>query len=136
MRNFYYIYWADAIQRIRKFNPQKKDWEKTLYFFNSWIHALNLFIIFLWLKYFKVIDIKLPDIDIFPGDMINGFLSFAIVFATPFFIINYFLIFHNNRYERIVEKYHNKDGNYAMPYTMIVAVGAFVSAVLYGILTK
>ena len=134
MRNFYYIYWADAIQRIRKFHPQKKDWKISLYVFNSWIHALNLFIIFLWLKYFHMINIKLPDINIFPGDMIDGFLSFALVFATPFFIINYFLIFYKNRYKKIIDKYHVKDGNYAMPYTLVIALGAFISAIIYSIL--
>ena len=135
MRNFYYIYWADAIQRIRKFHPQKKDWKISLYVFNSWIHALNLFIIFLWLKYYHMINIKLPDINIFPGDMIDGFLSFALVFATPFFIINYFLIFYKNRYKKIIDKYHVKDGNYAMPYTLVIALGAFISAIIYSILT-
>ena len=135
MRNFYYIYWADAIQRIRKFHPQKKDWKISLYVFNSWIHALNLFIIFLWLKYFHMINIKLPDINIFPGDMIDGFLSFALVFATPFFIINYFFIFYKNRYKKIIDKYHVKDGNYAMPYTFVIVLGAFISAIIYSILT-
>ncbi len=135
MRNFYYIYWADAIQRIRKFHPQKKNWKISLYVFNSWIHALNLFIIFLWLKYFHIINIKLPEINIFPGDMIDGFLSFALVFATPFFIFNYFLIFYKNRYKKITDKYHVKDGNYAMPYTLVIALGAFISAIIYSILT-
>ncbi|MFC0878905.1 hypothetical protein ACE01N_20090 [Saccharicrinis sp. FJH2] len=135
MRNFYYIYWADAIQRIRKHHPKKKDWKISLYVFNSWIHALNLFIIFLWLKYFHVLNIALPDINIFPGDMIDGFLSFAIVFATPFFIINYFLIFYKDRYKKIVDKYHIKKGNYAMPYSMVIALGAFISAITYSILT-
>lgn len=134
MKNFYYIYWADTIQRIRKFHPKKKDWKISLYILNSWIHALNVFIIFLWLKYFQLINIKMPDINIFPGDMIDGFLSFASVFATPFFIINYFLIFHKDRYKKIVKKFHIENGNYAMPYSMIIVLGAFISAIVYGIL--
>lgn len=135
MRNFYYIYWADSIQRIKKFHPKKKDWKISLYVFNSWIHALNLFIIFLWLKYFQLIDIKLPDINFFPGDIIDGFLSFASFFGTPFFILNYFLIFHKNRYVKIADKYHIKNGNYAGPYSFVIVLGAFISAIIYSILT-
>jgi hypothetical protein len=135
MRNYYYIFWADAIQRIRTFHPQKKDWKISIYVLNSWIHALNLFIVFLWLKYFHILTIKLPAINIFPGDMIDKFLSFAVVFATPFFILNYFLIFHRDRYKKIVDKYYIKDGNYALPYTFTIALGAFISAIAYSILT-
>ena len=135
MRNYYYIYWSDAILRIRKFHPQKSDWKISLYIFNSWIHALNLFIVFIWLKYFHLLTIKLPEINIFPGDIIDKFLSFALVFTTPFFILNYFLIFHKDRYKKIVEKYHVKGGNYAFPYTIIIALGAFISAVAYSIMT-
>lgn len=135
MRNYYYIFWADSIKRIKKFHPKKRDWKISLYVLNSWIHALNLYIIFLWLKYFQVFSFKLPDINFFPGDMIDGFLSFALVFATPFFIINYFLIFYKDRYQKIIEKYHVENGNYAMPYSMIIVFGAFISAIIYGILT-
>lgn len=135
MKNFYYIFWADAIQRIRKFHPQKKDWKISLYLFNSWIHALNLFIVFLWLKYFHLLTIKLPEINIFTGDKIDKFLSFALVFGTPFLILNYFLIFHRDRYKKIVDKYYVKDGNYAFPYSFTVALGALMSAIAYSILT-
>ncbi len=79
--------------------------------------------------------IKLPEINIFPGDMIDGFLSFAIVFATPVFILNYFLIFHNDRYKKIVDKHYIKSGNYALPYTLTMVLGAFISAIVYSILT-
>lgn len=135
MRNYYYIYWADAIQRIRKFHPQKKNWKTSIYVFNSWIHALNLFIVFLWLKYFHLLTVKLPEINIFPGDMIDGALSFALVFATPFFILNYFLLFHKDRYKKIVDKYHVENGNYAGPYSFTIILGAFISAIAYSILT-
>jgi hypothetical protein len=135
MRNYYYIYWADSISRIKKFHPQKRDWKISLYVLNSWIHELNFFIIFLWLKYFQLFSFRLPDINIFPGNIIDGFLSFTLFFATPFLIINYFLIFYKDKYKKIIEKYHIENGNYAFPYSMIIVLGAFISAILYSILT-
>lgn len=134
MKNYYYIFWSDAIQRIRKFHPQKKNWKLSIYILNSWIHALNFFIIALWLKYFHLLKIKLPEIKIFPGETINEFISFALVFVIPFLILNYFLIFYKDRYKKIIEKYYIEGGNYAFPYTLTIVLGAFISAILYSIL--
>ena len=126
--------WVDAIQSIRKNYPKKKTWKKEIFIFITHMQALNLWIIFLWLKYFDI-NIPLIDLDLFPGNMIDSTLNFAIEFFLPFGLLNYLLIFHNNRYERIVEKYKNQRIRYGSIYSFSMILGAFFSAVLYGILT-
>ena len=135
MKNLYYLIWSDAIRSIRKFNPNKKDWKIAIYIFITWIHALNLWIIFIWLKFFNIQYVPLIKIDLFPGKLLDIFCAFTIEFALPFAILNYFLIFHNNRYEKIILKYKDVKKRYGLIYSFSIPILAFVSAILYGILT-
>lgn len=135
MYNLYYLIWADAIQSIRKHHPNKKSWKEEIFILVTTTHAFNLWIIFLWLKYFKI-NIPLIDLDLFPGDMLDGILNFSIEFALPFGLLNYFFVFQNNRYEKIVDKYKNVKIRYGLIYSISMVLGAFFSAILYGILTS
>jgi len=134
MKNIYYIFWADAIISFRKHHPDRKNWKFTLLFFNSWLHALNWWIVFIWLKHFQILDIPLISVNVFPGTLLDDFLSFTIEFAMPFGILNFFLIFHNNRYDKIIQKYGEIKTRYALIYSFSIAILAFISAVLYGTL--
>ncbi|WP_155960773.1 hypothetical protein [Flavobacterium daejeonense] len=135
MNNIYYMIWVDAILNIRKHHPNKKDWKTTLLIYVTWIHALNFWILSIWLKYFNILSIPLIHINLFPSKMLNSFSSFAIEFALPFGIINYFLIFYNDRYVKIIKKYGNMKTSYAFIYSAIVALVALFSAFLYGALS-
>jgi len=134
MYNLYYLIWADSIQSIRKYQPNKKDWKISIFFIITIMHSFNLWIIVIWLKYFGV-DIPLIDLNFSPSHMIDSSLSFAINFASPFILLNYLLIFRNNRYIKIVEKYKDLKIKYGLYYCLSMLIGAFLSAVLYGILT-
>ena len=134
MNNLYYMIWSDAILSFRKYNPTRTDWKFTLFLYITWIHALNWWILFLWLKFFKILVIPLISIDIFPGELLNDFFAFSIEFALPFGILNYFLIFYNKRYEMITQKYKGIKFRYALIYSFTIAILAFISAILYGVL--
>lgn len=134
MNNIYYLIWVDAIESIRKFHPKKKNWKQEIFLFITTMHAFNLWIIFLWLKYFNI-NIPLIDIDLFPGNVIDSVLNFAIEFALPFGLLNYLLIFRNNRYEYIIEKYKIKKVRYGSIYSISMILGALFSAILYKLLT-
>lgn len=134
MKNIYYMIWADAIQSIRKHHPHKKDWKIAIFILTTWMHALNWWIIFIWLKYFNI-NIPLISLDFFPGHVLDSFLCFTIEFALPFGLLNYFLVFHHNRYEKIIERYKNQKTRYGLIYSISMALGAFFSAILYSILT-
>lgn len=131
MKNIYYLIWVDSIVRFKKFNPERKDWKAAIFILNTWINALNLWIVILWLRYFEILVLPQLTLNIFPGDLLDLFMSFAIQFALPAGILNYFLIFYNNRYKVLVDKYCNPQGNYVMVYSVVIVLVAFVSALLY-----
>ena len=134
--NPYYIIWSDAIQRVRKSNPGLKNWKWSIFSYMTIVHAINLWIIILWLKYFNVIKFNSLSLDIFPGSILDGFLSFIIVFASPFIIVNYFAVFHKNRYEKILKEYRKTSLWYSPFYMFSIILLSSISAILYGILTR
>lgn len=131
--NVYYLFWVDAIVRFRRHHPNEKDWRSRLLVFNSFIHGLNLWIFYIWLRYFDVLKSSFVQIDLFPGTMVDDFLSFFIQFALPCLAINYFLIFHKHRYRRILERYKESKKHIALVYTYSIVLAALVSTVFYGI---
>lgn len=132
----YYKIWADAILSFRKYRPKNKNWKITLLIVMSWGHAVNLWIIMIWLQYFEIFIYPKLNIEVFPGTILNNFFSFAIPFNAPFLILNYFLVFYKKRYEKIIVKYKNNQIRYALNYSISIAILAFISVVLYGILTS
>ncbi|CAH0313198.1 hypothetical protein SRABI36_05240 [Pedobacter sp. Bi36] len=78
----------------------------------------------------------MPKIRLFPGDILNDFLGFVIVFVLPFIIANYLLIFYKNRYQDIVNKYKNYNYKYALIYSLSIIGMTVFSAFLYGFLTS
>ncbi len=135
MRNIYYLIWVDSIQSIRKHHPQKKDWKTAIFIFVTWMNALNFWIIFIWMKYFGI-NIPLIELDLFSWDMIDSLSSFIIEFALPIGLLNYILIFYKNRYEKILDRYKNLRARYGSIYSISMILGAYISGVLYGILTN
>lgn len=134
MKNIYYLVWADSILSFKKYHPEKTDWKIAIFVLNTWINALNLWIIFIWLKFFNILNFSLFSVDLFPGTMLNKFIAFSVIFALPFGILNYFLIFYKDRYRRLTEKYSTPPKNCAFIYSTIVALAAFITAILYGAL--
>lgn len=135
MNNIYYVIWSDAILSFRKHNPNENKWQLRLFIFMTWMQALNAWIIFLWLKYFDILHIPLLNINIFPGEMLNEFIAFTLEFALPFGLLNYFLVFYREKYKQITKKYSNLNSKYALIYSFTMILGAFISAIMYGILT-
>lgn len=135
MKNIYYLIWVDAILSFKKHNPRNKNWKWTVFFINTWMNALNLWVLFMVVKYFTSFSLPLTAFDLFPGTLLDDFLNFTISFASPFVVLNYFLIIYNNRYEKLIKKYGEQDRKYALIYSMVSTFSAFVVAILYGILT-
>lgn len=133
MKNCYYLYWVDAIVSIKTKNPTRKDWKFSLFTYTTICNALNLWVIFLWLKFFDIISLKV-EINLFPGTILNNASGFIVYFATPFIFLNYFLIFYQSRYEKIIEKYQHRNGKYAMGYVLVSVLLGIISMILYEIL--
>ncbi|KAF0233018.1 MAG: hypothetical protein FD181_3822 [Prolixibacteraceae bacterium] len=135
MKNIYYLFWVDSILSIKRYHPEKTDWKISVFLLNTWINALNLWIIFIWLKFFNILNFSLLSINVFPGTMLNKFIAFSIIFAFPIGVLNYFFIFHKNRFKQLIEKYPTPPKKCAFIYSTIVALAAFVTAIIYGALS-
>lgn len=63
------------------------------------------------------------DLDIFPGNILDVFSSFFILYLLPMLIINYFLIFYNGRYEKLIQKYPYRNGKLFGVYFALSMLG-------------
>jgi hypothetical protein len=132
MGYIYYQIWIDSIKRIQFYKIEKKDWKSSIFIMMSWIFGTNIWIIFVWLKFFGLISLTLPYFDFFIGTLINKFLTYAVVFVFPISTVNYFLIFHKNRYEKFLDLYPLKKNSIAFYYVMTVLILAFFTVVIIG----
>ena len=88
MKNFYYIFWVDAIVNFHKHNPNDKKWKQKLLMFNSFIFSLILWTIVVWLKYQNIYSFPLLTISIFPGEILNSVSEYMLEFLLPFILMN------------------------------------------------
>jgi len=133
MKNIYYLIWVDGIVNSKDYKRKDPAWKFTLFIIITTCNALNLWAILLWLKLFEIFSF-LIKIDMFPGTLLNGAAGFIVQFASPFILLNYFLIFYNDRYEKLIKKYSHKNGKLAMIYTMCSVSFGVISAILCGVL--
>ena len=132
MKNYYYLFWADAIISYRKFHPNEIGWKNRVLFLGSFIFSLLGWTIIVWLKYTGIYILPLLSIDIFPSHILNDFFSYIIEFVIPFIIINYAFIFHKNRYKKIIDRYKTSVKNYAYTYSMVILIIYGVTIIISG----
>jgi len=105
MENYYYRFWISWINNYLRTHEDRSNWKFYLLLLISHMMGTNLWVIFMWLKYFNIITIEFIEINIFPGKILNEAFSFFLTFNAIFFIVNYFLIFWRDRYKKLNEKY-------------------------------
>lgn len=106
MLTIYDRIWADAIAHERNKKRKESAWKLFTLISISMLQGLNLLallFIFRWLTHGKM-PILLP-VHIFNKAALNSFCSIFLVFFIPFVILNYLLIFYNNRYELLLKQY-------------------------------
>lgn len=125
--------WSDVVLTARKngnFTDKWKDFNYILPIFQG----MNLLGILLTLKIiFNINLIPLFRIDIFPSKMLNGALTGIAVFMLPFYLLNYFLIIRNDRYEAIISNYKSYNGKILFYYIVISILSFFVPIIIYNI---
>ncbi len=129
MKNFYYSIWVDLIVNIEKNPKHKKDWKFFSLVYMTLLNALNLGVVLVLLAYLFNIKVIWIRITLFPGTMINSFVSFLIQFALPFILLNYILIFSRNRYRRLIKNYKDKKGKLFAIY-LLSSIGLFATFVI------
>jgi len=133
MNNIYYQLWVDAIVNSKDYKEKKPGWKASIFKIITAFNTMNLFTICLWLRLYGVFT-YLIEIDIFPGTRLNDASSMIIQFASPFILLNYFLIFHRDRYKKLIGKYRNSKGRLTLMYCFISGVVFIISLTTYYIL--
>lgn len=136
MRNYYYLFWCDAIQRFKKHHPKEKGREKRSLFLVSWVFTLTVLSTMLWVKYFHVYNTDFGVLGIFTvfGKKRAIILDMALVFLL-IYIINYVLIFRRDRYRLFIKKYPLRSFNHSLYVTLAMLVYFLFTVLFYGYLT-
>lgn len=136
--NWYYKIWVDCILKAKSLPKNEKDWPFFTMVFMSMCMALNL-----WLAMFILMihfDIALPffplKVNIFPGQKIDAFVSFFISYLLPMLLINYFLIFNNGRYKKLLTRYKYHNGKLFISYFLGSILILIVYLIIAFIITK
>ncbi len=94
----YYEIWVDAIVKLRS-RPQNVGlWKFFAMTFMSMAMALNLIVVMTIIQRNLHRNFYELKVDIFPGTILDAFISFFVLFLLPPLLINYLLIFRRNRY--------------------------------------
>ncbi|HEY4327131.1 MAG TPA: hypothetical protein VGN20_24300 [Mucilaginibacter sp.] len=115
----YYKIWVDAIVVEQSKRNRKTNWKLNTIIPMSVLNGANLLTFFYWMKTIvnKNFLLFFP-VSIFNAKPLNGFISIVITFFIPFVILNYLLIFNNDRYKELLIKYPGNNGKLYKKYIL------------------
>jgi hypothetical protein len=134
MSALYYRIWTDAIASQKAKKAERANWKMYTLIPVSIVMGINLFTLFYFLR--TVVNRNLllyMPVNIFSAKPINGFISILITFFIPFVILNYLMIFNNDRYNMLEKKYHDEGGKLYRKY-VLWSLGILVIPVLIGVM--
>lgn len=120
MLSLYYKIWIDAIETERAKKVEARNWKLYTIIPISLLQGINLFTFFYWMK--TMVNRTLPlffPVTIFNALLINDFISIVITLFVPFVLLNYLLIFNNERYKQLLIKYKAGHEKFYKKYTLI-----------------
>lgn len=119
MTGIYYRIWVDCIKRAKSQPKSKRDWALGSMMCMS-IAMTSNFALFMAIlqrnilnRYFYKVHFSL-----LPGTL-NNLFTYVFLFIVPCVLMNYFLIFRNKRYERLLERYPYYNGKLFVSYFLI-----------------
>lgn len=132
--NLYYKIWVDAIVKLRSRPQNARMWKFFAMTFISMAMALNLIFFLLLLSDFGITKgIFKISINIFSGSRIDAFISFFVSYLLPFLLMNYFLIFYKNQYNKLIMCYPSHNGRLFLKY-FLGSLGAILGYFLIAFL--
>jgi hypothetical protein len=120
MLKLYYRIWVDAIAATKAKMAGTDSWKAYTLVPMSLLMGINLLTFFVWMH--SLVSRRLPlvlPVTIFHYRLINDFISVVTTLFIPFVLLNYLLIFNNNRYEQLLTKYPPQNGKLYKKYTLI-----------------
>lgn len=118
--NLYYRIWVDAIKHGQNKRNRESGWKTMLMVIMCILQGLNLLVLLYVLRWVSGgrMPIVLPW-GLFHNRGYNVMLSMILTFFVPFLILNYLLIYYNNRYQQLVAIYPDSGGKLYGRYAMI-----------------
>lgn len=120
MIRLYYTIWVDGLLKLKSIPKNRKMWKFYGYAFISMAMALNIALLMAILQrnilkktFYQI------NVDIFPGTKLDAFVSFSILYLALPLIMNYLLIFRNNKYEELFKEFKHYNGKLCVSYLMI-----------------
>ena len=103
--NLYYKIWVDCITRISSMEENKSDWKIKALISMTFAMTFNFVLIMVVLQReilgFYFYELNFP----FLSDFANYILTMIVLYVFPCFGLNYLLILHNKRYEKLQKVY-------------------------------
>jgi hypothetical protein len=133
MTNIYYEIWADAIRATKKMDSDQ--WKVATLIPMSILQGVNLLAILFLLRW--ILGRQWPlfvPVKIFNDVILNDAVSVVLTFIVPFLILNYLLIFSNDRYQRIIRFHKGMNGQLYKLYVLIslgIVVVPFVFKLIF-----
>ncbi|SEN44583.1 hypothetical protein SAMN05192574_103185 [Mucilaginibacter gossypiicola] len=118
MLSIYYKIWVDAITQERAKKGMDGSWKVFTIISMSLIQGVNLLSLLFILRFFTDIPI-LFTLDLTRDKAINAFIAGLLVFLIPFVILNYLLIFNNDRYNKLMNLYPSRGRKLYRNYVLI-----------------
>ena len=137
MLGLYYRIWADAIVSQKQKKAEYTSWKLYILVPLSVLQGINLLTFFYWMKIIVNRHLLLfMPVNIFNAHPLNDFVSVIITFFIPFAILNYLLIFNNNRYMGIIENYGAQNGKLYKKYALLsiglLIIPAVIKVMFFG----
>jgi len=129
--NLFYKIWVDAIVYEKTKHGDIRNWKPYTLIPISVLQGINLLTVFFWLN---ALDIKLDifiDFKLFPGEMLNGFLSGFLTLFLPFIVLNYLLVFRGKKYDDLIQKYNYRRGKLYLIY-FLATIFIFILPIIIG----
>lgn len=131
MLNIYYKIWADAIAFEKNKRGKDLNWKTISLIAMSALQGLNLLAVLIVLRALthRQMPVLLP-VHIFNMTALNSFCAIVLIFFIPFVVLNYLLVFYNNRYEALLKTYPDKKGKLYRAY-FLWSVGVIVVPLIF-----
>lgn len=131
MLSIYYKIWIDAIAFEKAKRGKDINWKTISLISVSILQGLNLLVLLYLIRLLThhKMPVLLP-VSFFNMRPINIAISIVLTFFVPFVILNYLLIFYNDRYAELSKKYQDSKGKLYRNY-FLWSVGIIVVPVLF-----
>lgn len=134
--NIYYKIWVDCIIKAQSIPANKNNWKLFTLIFMTITMSIN-FACFMSILQRNILGLYFYhfEVDFFPGTKLDALIIGFVLFVLPNLLLNYYLIFRNNRYEKLINKYKSYRGKlffiYFFASLAIPLIILIISQVLY-----